>query len=139
MPITNDVPINAGVGTYVETLQQSDGDGSHRQVVHVGDWKAAIEYAIEQIMNPLWVNSSAQQRISIENIAGSLTLSTITTVGTVTTVTTVSTVTTVGTVTTVSTVSSVTNLAQIGGTKADSMVMDAAMASWATCLRGRIT
>jgi hypothetical protein len=134
----NDVPINSGVGTYVETLQQSDADSSHRQVVHVGDMKAALLYALEQVTQPLIVNSNAQMRISIENIAGSLTLTTVTTVGTVNTVTTVTTVSTVTTVGTVTTVTTVNNVAQIGGVKADGHIMDVMQSCWANSLRGRI-
>jgi hypothetical protein len=127
--MANDVPISAGIGTNVETLQQADADLSHRQVVHVGDWKQAIEYALEALLKPMHVNENEQVRVSIEAIAGSLTISTITTVGTVSTVTSV---------TTVSTVASLTNQAQLGGNLADSMVWDNMMNTWANCMRGRI-
>lgn len=127
--MANDVPISAGIGTNVETLQQDDVDLSHRQVVHVGDWKQAIEYAIAALLKPMHVNESEQVRVSIEAIAGSLTISTITTVGTVSTVTQV---------TTVTTVASLTNQAQLGGVLADSMVMDAMMNMWANCTLGAI-
>lgn len=128
--MANDVPISAGVGTNVETLQQADADLSHRQVVHVADFLAFLHLAVQQLANPAYVDPANQRmRISIENIAGTLTLSTITTVGTITTVTTVATVTTVGTV---------TNLANIGGRPADEMIVDGATSTWANALRGRV-
>jgi len=46
---------------------------------------------------------------------------------------------TVTTVTTVTTVSSVTNMAQVGGALASTNIWDNMMATWGSCLRGRIT
>lgn len=127
--MSNDVPITAGAGTNVETLQQSDADQSHRQVMHMADFKAALSMLLDYLANPIHVNNNAQMRVSIENIAGALTLNTINTVNGVTTVTTVAAVTVVN---------SVTNLAQLGGFKADSMIFDNMAGVWANCLRGRI-
>lgn len=106
--------------------------------MHMADFLVALHNVLEQMANPLHVNNSAQMRVSIENIAGTLTLSTITIIGTVTTVTTVATVTTVGTVNSVTTVATLTNQTQLGGKQADSMVMDSMTAMWAHAIRGRI-
>lgn len=137
---TDFVAINPATSGTIEDIEtQTLADGRQRQVVSMGDFLAALHNAIEQMVNPITVNNNAQVRISIENIAGALTLSTITTIGTVTTVSTVTTVTTVSTVTLVSTVASLTNQAQLGGKLADSMVMDNMMSMWANAIRGRIT
>lgn len=133
--MADDLGYTPGTGAEVETLQQNDANSSHRQVVHMADFLAALHNVLEEMANPIFVNNQAQMRVSIENIAGALTLSTITTIGTVTSVTTVATVTNVGTV---ATITSLTNQAQLGAKLTDSMVMDNMMSMWANSMRGRI-
>ena len=126
--MSDNVPITAGIGTPVETQQQPGG--AHRQVMTMADFSAVLHGLLQQMIQPPYVDLPNQRmRISIENIAGSLVLSTITTVGTVTTVTTVATVTSV---------TAVQNLVNVGGRPADSVVVDFATAAWANSLRGRI-
>ncbi len=74
----------------------------------------------------LTIDTSARQRVSLENIATGLTLGTVTAVGTVTTVTTVT------------TCASLTNVAQIGGYSAGFYAVAQSNAA-AAALRGRIT
>lgn len=130
------VPITPGVGANIETLEQPDG--RQRQGMHMADFLAALHNVLEEMANPIHVDNQARMRVSIENIGGSLTLSTITTIGTVTTVNTVASVTNVGTVAAVTTVGTLTNQTQLGGKAADSMVMDSMTAMWAHAIRGRI-
>ena len=123
----NDVSITPGSGEVVETFIQPDG--AQRQGMHVADFKVALSQLLAAISNPIHVNNAAQMRVTLENIGTGLTLGTVTTVGGVTLVTTVSTVTSV---------TAVVNLQQIGGFKADSMILDNMASMWANCLRGRI-
>jgi hypothetical protein len=75
------------------------------------------------------VDSAQRQRVAIDSIAGSLTLSTLTSVGTVTTVTTV---------TTVNTVTSVTNIASNAGMDREQYI-NIAKQTYANSIRSRLT
>ena len=139
------------------------GDGLSLPVIdelpiEVKDIKHFLEILLGLLANPMFQDpTTGRIRVTIDNIAGALTLSTVTTVGTVTNVTTVATVTTVttvatvttvstvssvtavGTVTTVTTVGTVTNMANIGGLAASGMIHDAMNTAWAIAVRPRLT
>jgi len=75
------------------------------------------------------VDSSQRQRITIDSIAASLTLGTVTTVGSVTSL---------GTITTVSTVTSVTNIASNAGMDREQYI-NIAKQTYANSIRSRLT
>jgi hypothetical protein len=96
--------------------------------VTIDDIKAGLDLIFDTLSQlPIALDAaSGRLRVMLDPLGGAQTLGTITSVGTVTTVTTT---TTVGTV---------TNQAQIGGTVANSVVLDAMANAWGTLARGRI-
>jgi hypothetical protein len=96
--------------------------------VTIDDIKAGLDLIFDALSQlPMALDAaSGRLRVMLDPLGGAQTLGTITSVGTVTTVTTT---TTVGTV---------TNQAQIGGTVANSVVLDAMANAWGTLARGRI-
>lgn len=104
-----------GTGQLVETQQQADG--SHRQIVSLGDLKQSMEVALENMSAlPMAVEpTTGRLRVVLDANGGAQTLGKVTTVA------------------------SVTNMDQIGGVQANGMIFDAMMSCWANSLRGRIT
>ena len=119
-----------GTGSLVETQQQADG--SHRQVVTLGDVAARLDTFLDLLglLGTAFEPATGRLRTVIDPTGGAQTLGTITTV---------TGVTTVPTVTTVTTVSTVSNQTQLGGFQADGMTRDTMQTAWGSSLRGRIT
>lgn len=126
--MSNDITL-PGTGAVVDTHEQADG--SHRQVVAVGELASQLELLLQAVRNlPFALDpASGRMRVVLDANGGNQTLTTVTTVGTVSTIT-------AGTITTVGTV---TNVGQVGGIQANTLIQDAMASSWANCLRGRIT
>ncbi len=98
------------------------GNADGELLISLNDLAVFIAAALKNVLDPLAVDPvTGRVRVTVDAIAGSLTLGTITTVGTVTTCATV------------------TNQAQIGAIKADSTVYDTMENNWADCVRGRIS
>lgn len=113
---------------YIDNEQHTNSDGTAvaRQKVSAPRSDMLLSGLIRVLHRiGLTVDTSARQRVSVENIASGLTLGTVTTVSGVTTVTTVT------------TCSTVTNLAQLGGRDA-TPIAAAQMNAAAIALRGRI-
>jgi hypothetical protein len=112
-----------GTGVPVETQEQPDG--SHRQVIALGEVESAALIAVlKQIANPMAFDpATGALRVFHAPSAngGAVTLQANQTLSVVTTV------------------STVTNLGTIGGLPANNLVNEAMQASWALTVRGRIT
>lgn len=118
--MSNDITL-PGAAEIVETMQQPDG--SHRQVVAIGDLGSHLESLVGALRDlPLAVDpTTGRLRVVLDATGGAQTLGTVTTV------------------TTVSAVSAVNNVAQIGGFLASTQILDAMSLTWASMIRGRIT
>ena len=104
--MSNDVTL-PGTGERVETLEQADG--SHRQVIALGEAaSAALIAVLHRIANPMTFDPTTGSTRVLAS--GSLT-----------------------------TVTTVTNIAQLGGIAANLLVEDMMRTAWATSVRGRIT
>ena len=154
MPTPNNVPITPGSGDNISTFQVSrdatteqiqaiavvdagtanpalvDTTGSLQTLMY--DLDASIRELLTQSSNPLWLEASTGRlRITLDAMAGALTLATITTV---------STVTTVGTVNTVTAVTTLTNQNQMGAQDIkQTLLFSNELMAWGTNVRNCIT
>jgi hypothetical protein len=99
-----------GTGEVVETREQPDG--SHRQVIALGEAESAALLAVlKAIASPITFDPSTGST----RVSGSVVVSTL------------------------PTLSTLTNLAQVGGVPANTIPDDVMRAAWAASVRGRIT